>query len=274
MKSLIYQLFLVTLVGCQSVQLPTKHHAQYTYQHAYAVDNDHLSIELGNPLQCPLRVWIQTPDNDLQAVFNKINPVELDKVSDTLLHFQTTSPVQSEIQFASRLGSLKKAINPIPVDLPFAEGKEYRVIQGNNSNYTHNSSWSRYAVDFNLKTNDTICAATSGFIVGVVEAYEHGGKGDQWKPFGNYITVYDPNSGLFTQYVHLTKDGSFVNVGDYVNRGQPIGLSGKTGQTDIEHLHFNVLIPANNNDGLKSIPFEFASGQKSEELSKNDWLRK
>ena len=38
-----------------------------------------------------------------------------------------------------------------------------------------------------------------------------------------------------------------VELGDYVEKGQPIGISGMTGYTTIEHLHFNVKIPTNKN---------------------------
>ena len=66
-----------------------------------------------------------------------------------------------------------------------------------------------------------------------------------------------------------------MKIGDSIKRGQPIALSGKTGQTDIEHLHFNCLIPVNDNvDGMKSIPIEFIEGYKSVDLKKNDIVKK
>ncbi|MGJ8734917.1 MAG: M23 family metallopeptidase, partial [Cellulophaga sp.] len=188
--------------------------------------------------------------------------------------FSQVNKIKNDIRFSSRLGSLSKKIEQIELELPFPINMEYKVIQGNNTNHTHSSDWSRYAVDFDLKKNDTICSATNGFVVGVVDKYELGGEGDKWKPYGNYITIYEPISGLFTQYVHLVKNGSFVKVGDEVISGQVIGLSGETGQTDIEHLHFNCLIPANSNDGLKSIPFKFKEGYISEKLNKNDIVKK
>ncbi len=88
------------------------------------------------------------------------------------------------------------------------------------------------------------------------------------------LTVYDPRSGFFIQYVHLIENGSFVKLGEKIEIGQPIGLSGMTGQTDTEHIHFNCLVPINNNDGLKSVPFEFIEGYKSTELTKGDLIEK
>ena len=56
-----------------------------------------------------------------------------------------------------------------------------------------------------------------------------------------FIAIYHTQSGLYTQYVHLNHKGVLVKLGDYVKKGQPIGISGMTGFTTIEHLHFNVI---------------------------------
>jgi murein DD-endopeptidase MepM/ murein hydrolase activator NlpD len=74
-------------------------------------------------------------------------------------------------------------------------------------------------------TNDTICSATDGFVVGIVNQYKYGGRRLKWHPFANTITVYDPISGLFTQYAHLVQKGNLVKMGDKVIRGQKIGLA-------------------------------------------------
>lgn len=269
-----YLLIIAVTIGCQSSKLPSKRYSQYQYHTSYTLDKNELKVELGNPLNCPLRVWIQSSDKDLKSYLDKINPIELEPTSDTLLIIPNINKLDSKINFASRLGSLSKKIKDIDLELPFIAGKQYRVIQGNNSNYTHNTNWSRYAIDFSLKINDTVCSATDGYVVGVIDQYKYGGKGDEWKPFGNFITIYDPFSGIFTQYVHLTENGSFVKVGDSIKKGQPIGLSGLTGQTDIEHLHFNCLVPSNSNDGLQSIPYQFIEGYKSVELKRNGLVKK
>jgi murein DD-endopeptidase MepM/ murein hydrolase activator NlpD len=273
MKLLLYLISLSFVVGCHTPKLPTKKYSQANYHKVYSQENNKLKVEIGNPLRCPLRVWIQTSDTSLQARLNEFNPVILKPTSDTLLVLDNVARLEDNIHFASRLGSVEKEINNIKLELPFVKGATYKVIQGNKTNYTHNSEWSRFAIDFNLNVGDTVCAATSGFVVGVIDQYKYGGKGDEWKPYGNFITIYEPNSGLFTQYVHLTENGSLVKVGEAVERGQPIGLSGKTGQTDIAHLHFNCLIPTNTSEGLKSIPFEFTDGYKSEALQKYDLVK-
>ncbi|MFH4966574.1 M23 family metallopeptidase [Gaetbulibacter sp. M240] len=267
-------ILLFITISCNTTRLPSEKFSQYEYFKSYSIENGKLKIEIQNPLNCPLRVWMFNNDVELQNRFNRVNPIELKSKSDTIIIFSEVKKIKNEITFSSRLGSLSKKIEQIKLELPFPINKEYKIIQGNNTNYTHSSDWSRYALDFDLKIKDTICSATNGFIVGVVDKYKFGGKGDKWKLYGNYVTIYEPKSGLFTQYVHLVKNGSLVKVGDEVVSGQPIALSGRTGQTDIEHLHFSCLIPVNRNEGLKSIPFEFKEGYKSTELKKNDIVRK
>ena len=44
--------------------------------------------------------------------------------------------------------------------------------------------------------------------------------------------------------MHLTKNGALVNVGQNVNQGADIGLSGVTGLASYPHLHF--VITTNN----------------------------
>ena len=131
---------------------------------------------------------------------------------------------------------------------------------------------SKYALDFNLIEGDTICAAADGFVVGVIEDYTRGGRSKKWRDYANDITVFHPEMNLYTQYVHLMHKGSLVEVGDYVRSEQAIGLSGKTGQTDMEHLHFNVL-KANNSD-MQSEQINFKEGYKGIELKKGDWIKK
>ena len=276
-KTILPFMIFALLAGCITNRIPTEKFSQLAFPTPKIdLENNQLNIALKNPVDCPLRVILGSQNEKLQAEFEKLNPIELSPKSDTLITVLNIAGFEKNLSFDYKwyLGSLAKKIQNIELELPFPKGKKYKVIQGNNTNFTHNTDWSRYAVDFDLKVNDTICAATSGVVVGVVDQYKYGGQGEQWKPFGNFITIYEPNSGIFTQYVHLTKEGSLVQVGDKIEQGQAIGLSGNTGQTNIEHLHFNCLIPVDNEDGLKSIPFEFIGGYKSEDLKKKDVMVK
>lgn len=54
---------------------------------------------------------------------------------------------------------------------------------------------------------------------------------------GNYIII-DHGDGLVTKYMHHTE--IYVTVGQTVEKGQQIGLSGTTGDSTGNHLHFQV----------------------------------
>ncbi len=275
-KYIIYIMTIVSLLlGCKSVVvLPSVKYNQYEYGKSFSYNKDTLKIKLENPLHCPLRVWFFSSDELTQKEFDKIIPITLNSGSDTVLTFVNIQKKVEQIRFSSRLGDLSKRIDTIRLDLPFLKNKKFKILQENNTNFTHNSEWSMYALDFDLKTNDTICSATDGFVVGVVDKYKYSGKGSEWKPYSNYLTIYEPTSGFFIQYVHLVENGSLVKIGDKVNRGQKIALSGNTGQSTEEHLHFSSLVPVNNEDGLMSVPIEFVGGIKAIKLKKGDVLKK
>lgn len=262
------------LCNCTATKLPTETYDQYTYKTSFRHVDDQLIIEIENPLYAPLRVWMFNDDQKLQNAFDRVNPVVIGTRSDTTLIYNAITEFDPNIRFSSRLGSLRKEIQPVVLEFPFPENMEYRVLQGNNTDFTHNTDWSRYAIDFDLKTNDIITSASDGYVVGVVDKYEFGGEGPEWKPFANYITVYEPESGIFIQYVHLVKNGSLVRVGDKIEAGQPIARSGNTGQSTIEHLHLNVLVPENSENGLRSVPIEFVGGTNGTDLKKGDVVRR
>ena len=80
-------------------------------------------------------------------------------------------------------------------------------------------------VDLPLKVGDPIYAAFTGKVR--VSKY--------WGAFGNLVIIRHDN-GLETFYAHLSKRN--VEVGDWVNAGDVIGLGGSTGRSTGPHLHF------------------------------------
>ena len=121
-------------------------------------------------------------------------------------------------------------------DLPFENGKSYCLVQGYFSRFSHKE---RAALDFKMKRGTTICAARDGVVMRVKEDGDRGGWNKKYRPYGNNIIIQHADSSR-SGYWHLQKDGALVNVGDTVNKGQPIGHSGKTGYALFPHLHFLV----------------------------------
>jgi len=86
-----------------------------------------------------------------------------------------------------------------------------------------------FGVDFSMQENTPILSAAPGVV------FE---KNWNWPAGGNVLAIKH-DDGLFTIYAHLNK--ILVNVGDKVNRGDEIALSGSTG-TFYPHLHFQLNI--------------------------------
>jgi len=271
-QHLLIVVFLFTLSCC--TKIPSNKLSQFELKEiGYQVHNDSLVIELKNPLNCPLRIYSSSANDSIQKVLNQNFPVVIMAKSDTVLSYWTDKPKDDiPIQFSAKFGDPNTPIRKKTINFPFRTGNSYQIIQGYNGRFSHTSTYSKYALDFNLSKGDTICAVADGFVVGVIQGYDKGGKSKKWRDYSNFITLFHPEMNLYTQYVHLTHNGSLVTVGDFVMAEQAIGLSGKTGQTDIEHLHFNVLKP--NSTGMESVPIEFEQGYKGVDLKKGDWIKK
>ncbi|MBQ2810591.1 MAG: peptidoglycan DD-metalloendopeptidase family protein [Alphaproteobacteria bacterium] len=71
--------------------------------------------------------------------------------------------------------------------------------------------------------------------------------------YGNYIEI-DHGNGFKTKYAHLNK--SYVEKGQYVQQGEPIGEVGSTGRSTGPHLHYEVLF-----NGTPVDPMTFIKAQ-------------
>lgn len=223
---------------------------------------------------CPINVKLvkDSTNINLETLFGQVTLREL---KDTIIKiYYPNLKSKEKIRYIVRYGDYDRKIEKNEIALPFPKEKEYEVIQGFNGKFSHNSIYSKYAIDFSLKIGDTITSVDSGYVVGLIEKYKEFGTSKKWKENdkSNHVTVYHPHSGLFSQYVHLNYNGGIVELGDYVEKGQPIGISGMTGYTTIEHLHFNVKLPTNKN-GLISIEYEFENGIKANKLKKSDVVK-
>lgn len=107
-----------------------------------------------------------------------------------------------------------------------------QVLDFRGKGLTYNS---HNGTDFAIPIGSTVCTAAPGEVVSIRSEFNRGGK----KIF------IDHGNGLMTTYAHLAR--ILVKVGDLVQRGQPIALSGYSGidgmityPFGVPHLHFNV----------------------------------
>lgn len=236
-------------------------------------DNKYQLI-IRNPVNCPNRFFLSCQDDKVKEILKGLSPVILEGKADTVITIQGQGDLKGKIQIKLRMGDPEIAIQSSKLkSLPFLKGKSYGLLQGNNSNPTHNSNLSRYAFDFLMSIGDTIASTQDGYVVGVIDGYKGWGYGDKWKPYSNQVMIYDTTTHLFSMYGHLKPNSSMVEVGQYVRIGQPIALSGKTGQTSEEHLHFNVLQADSDRSGLKSYPLDSIGNYKVKELKRYQLMK-
>ena len=145
--------------------------------------------------------------------------------------------------------------------LPFEHGKKYQVDQGYFGSATHKDP-NPYAIDFSMDTGTVVCAARGGIVVEVKEDSNIGGLGYKYAKYANFVTIFHKD-GSFGNYAHLKKGGALVKKGQVVKAGQPIGLSGNTGQSSGPHLHFEIF-SYNKKGESRNLPVKFISHQQSD----------
>jgi murein DD-endopeptidase MepM/ murein hydrolase activator NlpD len=82
-----------------------------------------------------------------------------------------------------------------------------------------------------------VTAARAGVVADLRTKFRDGQHGlDE----SNWVKIRHTD-GSIAAYVHLTQGGALVKIGDRVAAGQPIGVSGNTGNTGgWPHLHFHL----------------------------------
>ena len=163
---------------------------------------------------------------------------------------------------SGRSGSLRLSLEGVPgssnarprdIDyLPPLQGKA-RIDQGFGGSFSHDDEQNRHALDFAADIGTPVLAARAGTVMQVEAGFRASGlaSGDA-RGQANFIRVLH-DDGSMALYAHLAVEGVQVRVGQQVQAGQRIGLSGNTGFSTGPHLHFAVQV----NQGMRlvSIPF-------------------
>jgi murein DD-endopeptidase MepM/ murein hydrolase activator NlpD len=121
---------------------------------------------------------------------------------------------------------------------PYASENAYRILQGYGSRFSHRDR-EEFAIDFDMPIGTAVHAARTGVVARIEESHSKGCWDDDCGQYANFIVVLH-SDGTTGEYYHLNKDGALVDVGDRIERGQKIALSGNTGHTTMPHLHFAV----------------------------------
>jgi hypothetical protein len=139
-----------------------------------------------------------------------------------------------------------------PYVLPYPVGSTYYVSQANCSTGGHHGAY-KYSYDFVMPVGTTVTAARAGIVSEIRVKFRDGQPGEGES---NWVKVRHAD-GTIAAYSHLTEQGALVKIGDHVVAGQPIGLSGNTGNTGgLPHLHFH-LCPCSEPVDCGTLPVSF-----------------
>lgn len=144
--------------------------------------------------------------------------------------------------------------NRVRYRLPFAEGSDYRVVQGYNGGYSHHGA-SKYALDFSMPIGTPVHAARGGVVIDLKKHHARGGASRDLAKYANFVVILHED-GTTGEYYHLRQNGVVVSIGDRIKVGQHIGYSGNTGFSSLPHLHFAVY-KARSHGKFQSIPILF-----------------
>lgn len=152
--------------------------------------------------------------------------------------------------------------------LPYEKGTSHLLVQAYQSGFSHKGE---YALDFKMKRGTKICAARGGIVVEIKEDSKKGGLKWKYLSQGNHVIIKH-DDGTYGNYWHLKFNGALVNVGDTIQQGQVIGLSGKTGYTAFPHLHFEVTTEFS--PGQNQIPTQFLTKRGKQYLRPLHWYKR
>jgi murein DD-endopeptidase MepM/ murein hydrolase activator NlpD len=205
--------------------------------------NDTLKFIAKNKLVTSIEITFTSKENNTELESFLLLP----KDSIELIKYKgiySDSIFQTKFRDSIRIGYFwghKSLINPeldYPYRFPFKKGKKYEVSQSFNGKASHNDEKSKYAIDFQLDIGEKVFAAREGIVVKVIDWFTKQG-GIELRNSANKIVILH-SDGTFATYAHLDYKGTFVKEGQFVEKGQKIGVSGLTGNTRGPHLHFVV----------------------------------
>jgi urea transporter/murein DD-endopeptidase MepM/ murein hydrolase activator NlpD len=190
-----------------------------------------------------------------------------------LTPFQYYSP---EVNLYTHNGNIDRKTGYMFFALHLPFWGEWKVSQGYDGKHTHKGDWGN-AVDFVLtdekdKThgasssscedyfcyNKPVLAPADGTVTELIDYIDDNepGKVNLVQNWGNTIIIHHA-ANLYTQLSHI-KAGSFrVKKGDYVRKGDMVGLCGNSGRSPEPHLHYQVQTTPLPGSRTLSYPFSY-----------------
>lgn len=217
------------------------------------------SIKVQNPDLCAVTITIEATLENMAC--NKPLPHTVEVAPGATVEVCAFSRSDSgkawkyDYKWKSQIGSAKAQHDENAVyRFPYPAGVTYPVMQGHLGTFSHTGQYS-YALDWKMPIGSKVCAARAGRVVKTKADSDQGGPAEEFRKLANSVSILHAD-GTIGEYVHLKKDGILVKVGDEVQAGDAVALSGNTGYSSAPHLHFHVFIPVDGTQ-FQTIPVKF-----------------
>ena len=160
----------------------------------------------------------------------------------------TATPVSETVSSDSNSSSVSSSLSDVPEGLikseksgyifPLAEGVDAPVTSslGPRDQPTAGASTNHKGTDIGIPEGTELHAMANGVVT-------NAGRDDAGG-FGNWVRI-EQDDGNVAIYGHVS-DSSFYNVGDRVNAGDVVALSGNEGISTGPHLHLQIEDPDGN----------------------------
>ena len=211
-----------------------------------------------NRLAGPIEVLLDATQGNRNVVGEPVLPARATvpaRGSVLVARLKNADPTR-EVRVGLSLASVPGHPSARPRDveylLPLRQSR-VRVDQGFGGGFSHDDEQNRHALDFAAEVGTPVLAARAGVVLQVESDFSKAGlKRERYGGRANFIRILH-DDGSMALYAHLATDGVYVRVGQRVEAGQRIALSGNTGFTTGPHLHF--VVQVNRGMRLVSIPF-------------------
>jgi len=195
--------------------------------------------------------------------FETVDVVHLDK-------FNVDRPSGASVAVEIDLGSSTNVPDDFVYGVPFGGTEPREVIQGYGGEETHLASM-YYSLDIAMPEGTPVLAARSGVVLLVQDGFTRGGTDPELLERSNLVVIAH-SDGTMASYGHLQR-GLRVRVGDQVEEGALLGMSGATGFAGQPHLHFHVGNRMLGEPG-RTIPIEMRDSQgRPVDMTKGSWIR-
>jgi PKD repeat protein len=160
--------------------------------------------------------------------------------------------VTIEANSTTTMDIVLKPFNTSGYYLPYPGGTTYKCTQGNGGPFSHQGNW-YYAFDFGMPDGHKVVASREGRVVAIKKDSNTGCNSKACNKQANYVRIRHQD-GTDTLYYHLKYRGVFVELNQFVSRGQVIAESDTTGWVTGAHLDFT----RHKWGQWRSIPISFA----------------